>query len=298
MAGSKGAEWQMNGDGFPPALRAYLGALEAATRSSIPEVVSLIAFGSAVVGGYEEGLSDVDLIIVVSDETDAEGLERVRATVAGVEAEHGLGPSLRRSATEQLLDRLTANVRSFFVCTRTDLLSGDAARILGLPRAQASFVDGVVLPSIFNAAATVSGEDLVHGVPLRPVTRGDILRAWFALTGQALLCVLAYPFTRDATKFAMGVVKRSVHNCYCCYHGAPAQLSTEAAFFARRRPSLEPPLRRLLALRRDYLPSPRFVAGAAWILAQLHLVTALDNQFPRVLGRPPSRCPGRSDVLC
>ena len=43
------------------------------------------------------------------------------------------------SVVEHLVDRTTANVRAFFVCTRGDLLSGSIGRILDLPSAQAIF---------------------------------------------------------------------------------------------------------------------------------------------------------------
>ena len=43
------------------------------------------------------------------------------------------------------------NVRAFFVCTRSDLLSGEPARVLDIPLVQAFFVDRIPIPSIVSS---------------------------------------------------------------------------------------------------------------------------------------------------
>jgi hypothetical protein len=84
----------------------------------------------------------------------------------------------------------------------------------------------------------------------------------------------------NATKYAMGTLKRSVHNCFFCYHGRPAALEEEVGFFQRRiGPSRT--LAQLLDLRRDYTPSFAFVVRCLPTLTWMHLRTALDNRFPR-----------------
>ena len=60
------------------------------------------------------------------------------------------------------------------------------------------------------------------------------------------------------TKYAMGVLKSSVHNCFFCYELRRASLEEEISFLERR---LGPnrTLIQLLALRREYRNSFRFV---------------------------------------
>jgi len=103
------------------------------------------------------------------------------------------------------------------------------ARILDLRSSQAVFVDRVVVPSIVGSAVTVWGEDLLSHIPLSPVRRFDVFKAFFGLSGQALLCVAVFPVLPAATKYAMGTLKRSVHNCFFCYHTYPAPLEEEVA---------------------------------------------------------------------
>ena len=271
---------------WPASVEAYLADVVAACAPPNGALVSLILSGSAATGGYAAAVSDVDLFLVIGDDADEAERRRVRDVVSELEVRRELAK--RRSpsrgvlavALERFADRVTANVRSFFVCTRAGLLSGDPARILGISRAQAWFVDRVAIPSIVGSGVTVWGEALLADVLLPPIRRLDVAKAFFGLFNQALFTVAMYPLLPGATKYAMDVLKRSVHNCYFCYHARPARLATEVAFFEERYgPS--PMLTRLLALRREYRPSWGFVLGCLPALARLHLRTARDVRFPR-----------------
>jgi predicted nucleotidyltransferase len=267
-------------------VQAYLADVVDACAAPRGPLVSLVLFGSAATGGYATTVSDVDLLLVIADGSGAAEQRRVRDVVVELEARHGLAkPRPRRpgplvGALETFADRVTANVRAFFVCSRADLLSGEPGRILGIPPAQARFVDRVAIPSIVASGVTVWGEALLAHVPLPPIRRIDVVKAFFGLFNQALFTALVYPLLPGATRYAMDALKRSVHNCYFCYHVQPAPLSAEVTFFEERYgPS--PVLTRLLVLRREYRPSFGFVLGCLPTLARLHLRTARDVRFPR-----------------
>jgi hypothetical protein len=117
-----------------------------------------------------------------------------------------------------------------------------------------------------------------------PVRRFDVFKSLFGLSGPVLLCAVVFPVVPAATKYAMGALKRSVHNCFFCYHTYPAALEEEVAFFQRcARPSRT--LAQLLELRRDYRPSFAFVVRCLPAMARLHVRTAFDNPFPREIPR-------------
>jgi predicted nucleotidyltransferase len=281
-------------------LRAYLADIVDAGTTRGGSLVSLVLFGSAATGGYAPPISDIDLLLVVEDHADEAERRRIRDAVAELEVRHGFASfaSFAKSkagrrgaladALERLADRVTANVRAFFVCTRADLLSGDPGRILGLSRAQARFVDRVAIPSIVTSGVTVWGEDLLAAVPLPPIRRVDVAKAFFGLFNQVLLTAVVYPLLPKATKYAMDALKRSVHNCYFCHHVRSAPLAAEVAYFEERY-GPDPVLARLLALRREYRPSFGFVLACLPALARLHLRTARDIRFPRLArtGAPP-----------
>jgi hypothetical protein len=244
--------------------------------------VSVVLFGSAATGGYSAAVSDVDLLLVLQDGSSESDRRRVREAVSEQETRHGLAKlrSDRSSALERFADRISANVRAFFVCTRADLLSGDPARILDIPAAQARFVDRVAIPSIVGSGVTIWGEDLLARVPLPPIRRLDVGKAFFGLFNQLLFSACAYPLLPGATKHAMDALKRSVHSCYFCYFSRAASLAEEVDFFQQRH-GTSPALVRLMALRSRFEPSFGFVLRCLPAVARLHLRTARENQFPR-----------------
>ena len=96
----------------------------------------------------------------------------------------------------------------------------------------------------------------------------------------ALLCAAIFPLHPGMTRYAMGVLKSSVHSCFFCYELRRASLDVEISFFERRLGSNRT-LIQLLALRREYRNSFTFVVCCILTLVRLHLRTSIDNRFPR-----------------
>ena len=266
---------------IPAPVQAYLEALVRTCGGSGRALVSIVLFGSSATGGFSAKASDVDLILIVSDGTSEEDRRRLREAAERIEALHGFrendGP---QSSLEAFVEKVTANVRSFFICTRSDLLSGRVERILDLRPSQALFVDRVVIPSIVTSAVTVWGEDLLSQIPMLPIRRFDVFKAFFGFSSQALLSAAVFPLLSGATRYAMATLKRSVHNCYFCYNGRRASLEEEVNFFQRQLGPFST-LVHLLALRSEYRRSFAFVIRCVPTLVRLHLRTVLDNRFPR-----------------
>ncbi len=100
------------------------------------------------------------------------------------------------------------------------MLSGSPGRILDLSPAQAVFVDRGAIPSIVGSAAVVWGDEL-DGVPLPPIRRLDVAKAFLGLFNQVLFSAAVYSLLPGATRYAMDALKRSVHNCDFCHHAPP-----------------------------------------------------------------------------
>ena len=267
---------------IPAPVQAYLEALVRTCGGSGRALVSIVLFGSLATGGFSAKASDVDLILIVSDGTSEEDRRRLREAAERIEALHGFRENYAHPhrGLEAFVEKATANVRSFFICTRSDLLSGRVKRILDLRPSQALFVDRVVIPSIVTSAVTVWGEDLLSQIPMLPIRRFDVFKAFFGFSSQALLSAAVFPLLPGATKYAMATLKRSVHNCYFCYHGRRASLEEEVNFFQRQLGPFST-LVHLLALRGEYRRSFAFVIRCLPTLVRLHLRTAFDNRFPR-----------------
>ena len=263
-------------------VQAYVAAIVDKCADRGLALVSVVLFGSAAIGGWVENVSDVDLILVVPDCATDDDIDHLRSEVERIEILQGLR---RQSAHDQpslerILNRVTANTRTFFVCTRGELLSGNIGRILRLHPSQTVFVDRVVLANIVASGITVWGEAILALVPLLPIRRFDVFKAFFGLFPTALVCLAIFPLRRVMTKYAMGVLKRSVHNCFFCYELRRAPLEEEISFFERRLGSNRT-LIQLMALRREYRHSFTFVVFCIPTLVRLHFRTSIDNRFPR-----------------
>jgi predicted nucleotidyltransferase len=270
------------GSAVPLRVQAYVETIVQTCADSGRALVSVVLFGSAAIGGWVETLSDVDLILVVPDRATDEDIARLRSEVERIEILHQLcSPSAHRQpALEKFLDKVTAHDRSFFICTRGDLLSGNIGRILRLHPSQAIFVDRIVLANFVASGITVWGEVLLPLVPVAPIRRFDVFKAFFGQFPMALLCPTIFPLHPGMTKYSMTVLKSSVHSCFFCYELRRSSLEEEVNFFERRLGSSRA-LTQLLALRRDYRTSFPFVVCCIPTLLRLHLRTSIDNRFPR-----------------
>jgi predicted nucleotidyltransferase len=270
------------GSAVPFRVQAYVEAIVHSCADGGRALVSVVLFGSAAIGGWVETVSDVDLILVVPDCATDEDTDRLRSEVERIEILHRLRSHSAHGqpALEKFLNRVTANDRSFFICTRGDLLSGNIGRILRLHPSQTIFVDRVVLANFVASGITVWGEAMLPLIPVAPIRRFDVFKAFFGLFATALLCAAIFPLHPGMTKYAMGVLKRSVHNCFFCYELRRASLEEEISFFEHRLGSNRT-LIQLLALRREYRNSFTFVVCCIPTLARLHLRTSIDNRFPR-----------------
>lgn len=275
-----------SGAQLPARVQTYIEALVRTCAQDRAPLVSVVLFGSAAKGGFSEDVSDVDLIIVVPDDASRVIKRRLREDVARLETFHGLRPATTRSpgGLRARIERAVGHGFSCFVCTRNDLISGDVARVLDLRPLETPFVDRIIFAAIVASAVTVWGEDLLPQVQVPSVRRLDVFKALFGFSSQVLLSAVTFPVLPDATKYAMGTLKHSLHSCYFCYHGRTAALEEEVDFF-RRRLGASQTLVDLLALRGEYRRSFAFVIGCLAALVRLHLRTARDNQFPLAVVR-------------
>jgi predicted nucleotidyltransferase len=273
------------GPELPPRVRGYLDAIAQACTRDGRGLVSIVLFGSAAKGGFARQVSDVDLIVVLQDGASREERARVRDAVSRLEIDHGFKePAGARNPLQAFAERAGGNDLSCFVCTRSDLLSGDVARVFALKAAESLLIDRIVFANVVASSVTVWGDDLRPLVQPPHVRRLDVFKACFAFTNQVLLSLTAYVLLPDATRYAMGALKHSLHSCYFCYHLKTTALDEEVAFFQQRLGESQT-LKRLLDMRGQYRKSFCFVLRCLPAVLRLHLRTALDNSFPLELRR-------------
>jgi hypothetical protein len=264
-------------------LQQYLDEVARLHAGGATPLVSVILFGSAASGAVTES-SDVDLIIVIPNGTSQEDKHLLRDAVTNLEIAHGLRlPESRvKGRLERFAEHAGGHGHSCFFCTRSDLVAGDVAKIFGLQAVEEVFLERTFFASVIVSAKTVWGEDLLSLVPLRPLRRIDVFKALYRQAGLVVMSAAAFPVLPDATKYAMGALKHSLHSCYFCYHLRTVSLDEEVAFFSSRLGE-SGVLLELLNQRREYRRSFAFVLGCVSTLFRLHLRTAQDNRFPRAV---------------
>src|SRR5205809_7370490 len=99
-----------------PRVQTYLDELLRTCAQIEQPLVSVILFGSAASGGFSSA-SDVDLMIVVPDDTTPEGKRRLRAEVTRLEIAHGFRPAHPRRALQARIERAVGHLFSCFICT-------------------------------------------------------------------------------------------------------------------------------------------------------------------------------------
>ena len=267
-------------------IQKYLEAIAQLRLPSGAPLVSVILFGSAAKGAFTANVSDVDLIVVLPDTASQDDRRHIQEKVLALEIIHGFRmPSDRtRGWLEKYVERCTGYSLSGFVCTRSDLLSGEITRVLRLSPLEGAFVDRIVLAGVIVSAVTVWGEELLAQVPIPALRRLDVLKALFIFLSAVILSAAVFPLFPNATKYAMGVLKHSLHSCYFCYQQKTASLKEEVDFLGSRV-SRRNVLDDLLNRRRRYSPSLAFVLSCLPILFRLHVRTARDNRFPQPVSR-------------
>jgi predicted nucleotidyltransferase len=271
-------------------VRKYLEAIAQLRLSSGAPLVSVVLFGSAAKGAFAADVSDVDLIIVLPETASKADRHFIQEKVFDLEILHGFRVPLDRTRgrIEKYLERCAGYSLSGFVCTRSDLLSGEVARVFGLSPVEAVFVDRIVFAGVIVSAATVWGEELLAKVPIPGLRRGDPLKAMFNFVSAIVMSAAVFPLFPNATRYAMGVLKHSLDSCYFCYHQKTVSLQEEISFFASRV-SRQNILDDLLNRRQTYTPSLAFVLGCLPVLFYLHLRTARENRFPQPVSRNRNR---------
>src|SRR5262245_58252351 len=115
-----------SGRELSPHVQTYLDELIRTCARIEQPLVTVIVFGSAASGGFSTD-SDVDLMIVVPDDTAPQAKRHLQAEVARLEIAHGFRPVHFPGAFRTRIERAVGHLFSCFICTRDDLMSGDVA---------------------------------------------------------------------------------------------------------------------------------------------------------------------------
>ncbi|HKQ52212.1 MAG TPA: nucleotidyltransferase domain-containing protein [Pyrinomonadaceae bacterium] len=269
--------------GLPNQARGYLDEVLKFADEREQAVVSVILFGSARKGGFSQGVSDVDLIVVLADEVSRKMKRRLKGDLAALELKHKLRerPKSRIEIIRMWVDKIAGQFKSQFICYRRDFLSGNTAAAFGINPFLESLIlsTHIAFASIVTSAKTIWGEDLLRDAHLPVLTKGHLAKnyiGFFMLNAGALL---AFPLIPNATKYSMSAFKWMIHCCHFCSTLKSARLEEEVEFF-RGQVEEDACLTELLSLRQEYRPSLRFVWNCFRVIRELYILTVRVSKFP------------------
>lgn len=271
---------------LPPKTKAYIEKTVQLCIENDVVLVSLIVFGSHVKGDFLEDFSDVDMILVIADETSKKTMRKLRKDLLKLEFSYRF--RMRSKSFFDIVfkaaEHITGMFISHFICYRKEFLTAKFTKVFNVNPVLAFLLapTNIVWASTMTSAQTIVGKNLLKIVPMPPITKKDVLKSNVMNSFLSLAACLAYPFHPDATKFAMEALKWSLLTCYFCYKKKSRTIADIIKFFQDH--SFNDPLfQEMLSLREKYKKSFLFTAKSSRVVRRLHRMTIKENQFPIII---------------
>ncbi|MCK4972766.1 MAG: nucleotidyltransferase domain-containing protein [Candidatus Heimdallarchaeota archaeon] len=267
-----------------PKARYYIGEAIGLFLKNKIDLLSIIIFGSAIRGEYQQDLSDVDIIFVINDDTTRKVKIKISKELNELEYKHTFRKRNASivDAVYKRAEDMTGMYISHFVCYRKDFLDTKFSKVfnLNLFLCKLFAPTDVVWASVIKSAKTLWGENLLVKASLSEVTRHQIRKSRWMNLVLCLGALLTYPLHFDATKYAMEAVKWSLQTCYFSYTLNPASTEEAVSFFTQNN-HRKPIFKELIDLRRNYQKSLSFVRKSFRAVVYLHKKTLKENELPK-----------------
>jgi len=224
---------------------------------------SVVLFGSAARGQFSEGVSDVDLILVVSDDTPNQVVRKLDTELERFEATKG--PMKHRSHFLKVFAYKTALFRSHFVVKDGALRSLDTRRLFNqaggfsLPLGRLLFSlapADLVLRNVLRGAVVVHGENVISSLRLPDPTYSSIVQSFLVSFALSLFGALTSVLFADGTMFSLESLKWFLLDLQSHHNNRPSGVLDAVRFAEALHPS--PILSQFTNLRQHYARSVSF----------------------------------------
>lgn len=240
---------------------------------------AVLLFGSVASGQFEEGVSDIDLILVVSDETESQVFAQLESALRQLETAYG--PLKNRGHFLNTFASRTALFKSHFIIRQSTLASLDAKKLFheaqGFNFSLGRFLlplapSRLVLRNVLTSGIVVYGEKILPGPkPIYPEP-SSVARNFLVSLVMSVFGALSTVFFRDGTMFSLEAAKWFFlnHNSYAT--GKNVSLPQAVRFIEGSAPRLF--LHSFLDLRLSYRRSVAFSFTCPLYLTLTFLSTA------------------------
>ncbi len=254
-------------------------------------LVSIRQFGSVIDGQYKPGISDIDFIVLVTDDCPQETMDRLRSELAGLETEHNVAGLRQVSAVQRVIASRTALFKSHFVFHRSTLETQQYSRLI--EEAEAFNLSGglhlqsllriilpwrLVLANVVSQSHLVFGEDTLDSYePLVP-WRTEAAKAFLVALSMSLLGLVQSLVSSDGTRLSLEATKWYLIDVNSCLMRKRVNLESSVESFRSSGTALF--LDRFMKLRNRYSSDRLFCMYCPLYLSYLQVRVAWRKAFP------------------
>jgi len=236
------------------------------------KLVSVILFGGVVEEYFADGVSDVDLIVVLADTCSKEDIKKARTTMKNIEIKYNFsresGGIINRLL--QLFNEHTGMFTSHFVCKKTSFENANFNKMFlqTIPFfiiADLIVPKRIVLTNVFGSVRVIYGDDLLQQIKISKCGIIDLIKDCSMNFVLSWVAIGAYPFSNAATKYSMQAMKWSFLACnYFMQNEIIREYSNE-----------------MFHLRENYKSDIHFVITTPLRIIYIHLITMINTTSRR-----------------
>ena len=198
------------------------------------DIVSIILFGSHA-AGYARPISDVDLLIVLSDTISNSQIKKASQYLEWLEIQENLSTPPDNSLFNRIfriLNRQTGMFVSHFLCRRENIINAQFHKIFRVSAISTLLAPNqLVLHSIYLNAVTLWGEHLIDFIKQSRFSLTQVLKSYMMNTVQVFGSLTLNFFSSQTTKRSMEAVKWSLYSCYVYKMGRAETLENIVNYF-------------------------------------------------------------------
>lgn len=247
------------------------------------KLVSVVLFGGVAEGYFAEGVSDVDLIVVLADTCSKEDIKKARTTMKNIEIKYNFSRESGGIINEllQLFNEHIGIFTSHFVCKKSAFENGNFNKMF--LRITPFFLIAdlivpkrIVLTNFSGSGRVIYGADLLQQIKISKCGIIELIKDCIMNFVLSLVAIGVYPFSNAATKYSLGAMKWSFINCKTYLHGRSTNLDEAREYFIQNK-IIGNFLREMFQLRENYKNDVHFVVTAPLRITYIHLITIINT---------------------
>ncbi|KAF5415939.1 MAG: hypothetical protein C5S48_04375 [Candidatus Methanogaster sp.] len=264
---------------IPIEVKSYIEDVCATLKSDFEQkLVSVVLFGGVAEGYFAKDVSDVDIIVVLSDTCSKEDIKKARTTMKNIEIKYNF--SRESGEINRLLQLFNEHIGIFtshFVCKKSAFENGNFNKMF--LRITPFFLIAdlivpkrIVLTNFSGSGRVIYGADLLQQIKISKCGIIELIKDCIMNFVLSLVAIGVYPFSNAATKYSLGAMKWSFINCKTYLHGQSTDLEEARKYFMQNK-IIGNFLREMFRLRENYKSDRHFVVTAPLRITYIHLIT-------------------------